>query len=186
MSTETLGTFRWTHRESTLFIRRFAGWLAVVLIFSLPAVAVTVGVIPEGLAYLFAGIVAIATSLTDSTLTNTDESDQMNIGEITFREALAFIIIVYSMFAAGFSFVLFLGVVLGILAGGYIGSATIALLIALLFPILDNKIGHHSGYSIFGMVTLAVITIFDLLATVYFVSQSVRDQARRGRRRMLN
>lgn len=185
MSTQSLGTFRWAHRETILFVSRFTAWLGIIFIFSLPAVVVTVGVLPQALAYLIAGIVAIAITLTGMDFLP-DEEEEVDFEDSSWRDMLTFIIVIYTMLAAGFSVILISGVLLGIVVGAAVGSPTIALLIALLFPVVDREAGKHMGHSLFGLVTLAVITCFDMLSTIYRLSGSVREQARRGRRRMIN
>lgn len=186
MSTQSLGTIRWAHRESVVFVHRFTGWFLTVFLFSLPAVAVTLALFPDALSHLVAGIVAIAISFSGISLNEFEESDDVEIGDISYREAFTFIIVMYTMLAAGYSVVLLTGIILGALVGVFTGQMALTFLVATLFPIIDNQLGRHLGHSLFASVTLVVITVYDLLSTVYRVSQSVRDEARRGRRRLIN
>lgn len=183
MSTQSLGTFGWAHRESVIFARRFAAWFAVISLFSLPALAVVVGLVPAALPFLLAGMIAVATSMTGEEIERPEDDDELNM---SFRDAITFMVVMYTMFAAGFSVLLLFGVVLGLLVAIEFAAPSAALLIALVVPVADWQIGHRTGYSIFGAVTLFVITVFDLLAAIYRLSGSVREGARRGRRRMIN
>jgi hypothetical protein len=187
MSTESLGTFQWAARESSIFARRFIAWLGGLLLFSLPAVVVVVAEAPHALGYLIASIVVLAASATNIEITN-DEEEEVGeeAEEMSHRDMLALIVIVYSMMGFSISLVFLLGTALGLVVASVTGVGASALLIAVSIPLLDRGMANYTGYSIVGSASFLILSIFETVITMYHLSGSIVDEARRGRRRMLN
>lgn len=189
MSRRVFEIFRWGGRESVIFVRRFSALVAGVIVFSLPAIVVTVGLIPNALVLLVGGIVTIAISQSRRSIVNPDADDEqlrVNLDDMSDRELLIFVIVVYTTFAAGVSVVLILGTTIAASVLFVSGSGTAALLVAVLFPLVDQQMPRYTDNSLFEMTTFAVLTLFDLVAPIYRVSDAVLDQAWRRRRRMIS
>jgi hypothetical protein len=186
MSTESLGTFQWAARESSIFARRFIAWLGGLLLFSLPAVVVVVAEAPHALGYLIASIVVLAASATNIEITNDEEEVGEEAEEMSHRDMLALIVIVYSMMGFSISLVFLLGTALGLVVASVTGVGASALLIAVSIPLLDRGMANYTGYSIVGSASFLILSIFETVITMYHLSGSIVDEARRGRRRMLN